>query len=109
MGFLGSVCKLVGAQTILCELQPSYTPPPGAMLAKDALMKGIPVLLQSFADEDPSGKALNQLGNGIPFVFQSLFAYIVCTVVPGLIVLFVFIFGGKRCAGEIYRSVKANI
>ncbi|KAJ3025539.1 UNVERIFIED_CONTAM: hypothetical protein HDU68_007052 [Siphonaria sp. JEL0065] len=94
MGLLASVCKLVAAQTILCELQP-FTAPPGLLKANDVLYKGLPVLLQSFVDEDPSGMAINQLGIGIPFVFQSLFPYIVCTVLPGLIVLGVFICGGK--------------
>ncbi|KAJ3012079.1 UNVERIFIED_CONTAM: hypothetical protein HDU68_001392 [Siphonaria sp. JEL0065] len=65
MGFLASVCKLVAAQTILCELQP-FTALPGLPKPNDALYKGLPVFLQSFADEDPSGIAINQLGNGIP-------------------------------------------
>ncbi|KAJ3069764.1 hypothetical protein HDU98_007176 [Podochytrium sp. JEL0797] len=77
MGFLASICKLVGAQTILCELQPFTLP------------------MDTPAPSTALGRAINQIGAGLPFLVQGMFAYLVCTVIPGVIVLLAFIAIGK--------------
>ncbi|KAI8615001.1 hypothetical protein BC830DRAFT_1124717 [Chytriomyces sp. MP71] len=85
MGFLGSVCRLVGALTILCEV-PSFAVPDGTPFPP-VLATGLKQYLKTFQDTDPSGREIALMASGIALVWQPLFCYIVCTVVPGLIVL----------------------
>ncbi|KAI8615000.1 hypothetical protein BC830DRAFT_1218803 [Chytriomyces sp. MP71] len=90
MGFLGSVCRLVGALTILCEL-PTFQKPAATVVDLNNGLKGyFPV----FKDDDPmSGASLNLMGNGIPLVFQPLFAYLLCMGVPAVIVTVLILTG----------------
>ncbi|KAI9330840.1 hypothetical protein BDR26DRAFT_870985, partial [Obelidium mucronatum] len=93
MGFFATVCKIVAAQTVLCEAQ-AYTPPAGSPNPNLNTFKGVGTYLRSFSDEDPSGRAIVQISFGIPLVWHMLGCYVACTVIPGVIAL-VFILRGK--------------
>ncbi|KAJ3069765.1 hypothetical protein HDU98_007179 [Podochytrium sp. JEL0797] len=92
MGLLGLVCKLVGAQVALCEEQ-AFTPPSGLPPPSAALFKGLSIYLESFTDEDPSGRAINQISFGIPLVWHTLSCYVACTLVPCLLGLYFIVRG----------------
>ncbi|KAJ3405898.1 hypothetical protein CcCBS67573_g05749 [Chytriomyces confervae] len=101
MGFLGSVCNLVKALTILCELPPKPDAP------APELNGGLTAYFKSFNDADiNSGASLPLMGNGLPLVYQPLFAYLVCVLVPGIAVMVLIITGRDQSQKWNLRPLK---
>ncbi|KAJ3241846.1 hypothetical protein HDU81_009708 [Chytriomyces hyalinus] len=101
MGFLGAVCNLVKALTILCELPPKPDAP------APVLTNGLGTYLKTFNDaEINSGASLPLMGSGLPLVYQTLFVYVLCSVVPAIAVMVLIIVGRDQSEKWNLRPAK---